>query len=252
MKTLTIMILALIIISPLHSQSLIEFQTGTHIEVQLGASITADSVIINGTYSGDGTINGSPIPVELISFTAGILENKVTLIWKTATEVNNSGFEIERMAQGAEIMSWEKITFVEGGGTTTEQQNYSFVDELNSSFKGKIQYRLKQIDFDGTFQYLTTVEIDVDLLPKEFALFQNYPNPFNPETTIRYQLPKNQFVMLKVYDLLGGEVAALVNEIQDAGSYNIIFDASKIPSGVYFYSIQAGDFKQIKKMILMK
>lgn len=233
----------------MHSQSLIEFQTGTHIEVQTGASITADSVIINGTYSGNGTINGGPIPVELISFTASLLENKVTLIWQTATEVNNSGFEIERMAQS---MAWAKITFVEGGGTTTEQQNYSFVDELNSRFKGKIQYRLKQIDFDGTYQYLNTVEIDVDLLPKEFALFQNYPNPFNPETTIRYQLPKNQFVMLKVYDLLGGEVAALVNEIQDAGSYNIIFDASKVPSGVYFYSIQAGDFKQIKKMILMK
>lgn len=233
----------------IQSQSRIEFQTGTHIEVQTGAGINADSVIINGTYSGGGLINGGPIPVELISFSASILENDVTLIWQTSTETNNSGFDIEKSIDNKNFI---KAGFVSGNGTTTEKQNYSFVDEINKSIKGKIQYRLKQLDFDGTFQYLNTIEIDVDLLPKEFALFQNYPNPFNPETTIRYQLPKNQFVILKVYDLLGGEIAVLVNENKDAGSYEIIFDASKIPTGVYFYSINTGDFKQIKKMILMK
>jgi len=249
MKTLTYIILALIIMSPLYSQSIIEFQTGTHIEVQTGASITADSVILNGTYSGGGTINGGPVPVELISFAANITNKKVTLNWQTATEINNTGFEIEK---STDKTTFNKIGFVAGSGTTTEKQNYSFADELNSGFIGKIQYRLKQIDFDGTYKYLNAIEVDVDFTPKEFALFQNYPNPFNPATIISYQIPVSGKVSLRVFDMLGREVVTLVDEVKEAGTYNVSFSGKAFVSGTYFYRFQSGNYVKINKMTLMK
>ena len=205
-------------------------------------------------------------PVELISFNATLLDNKVKLDWVTATETNNSGFEIQRTSpipspykgEGGEAgRGWEVIGFVPGFGTTTEPKSYSFTDEnvtirLAGPSAGTYKYRLKQIDFDGSFEYSNEIEVAVDITPKEFVLYQNYPNPFNPSTVISYQLPVNGNVTLKVYDVLGNEIVALVNEEKSAGEYEVEFDASSIASGMYLYKLQAGTFIQIKKMILAK
>lgn len=262
MKTLIIIILALIIISPLYSQSSIIFEPGTHIEVQTGANIIADLVIINGTYSGGGTINGLPIPVEFTSFAASFVDNKILINWQTASETNNMGFEVQRSVVSSQLTDsskdWEAVGFVNGNGTTIEVNNYSFID--NNVKSGKYSYRLKQIDFDGSFTFSDEIEIIVEL-PLEFAISQNYPNPFNPSTTIKYQLAEAGNVLLKVYDILGNEVAVLVNEEKEAGYYKIEFSSEKynLSSGVYFYSIKTDpssssgkSFSSVKKMLLMK
>jgi hypothetical protein len=188
-------------------------------------------------------------PVELISFTANVSENTVNLNWQTATETNNSGFQIERCEKlEAGNEEYKAIGFISGNGTTTEQQSYSFVDKNISA--GKYKYRLKQIDFDGTFEYSN--EIDVDITPDEFALEQNYLNPFNPSTSIQYSISSKQFVTLKVYDVLGNEITTLVNEEKSAGSYNVQFTMDNFSSGIYFYKLTAGEFVQTRKMILIK
>jgi hypothetical protein len=194
------------------------------------------------------SVYSSTIPVELVSFTASTNKNNVTLYWKTATELNNKGFEIERSLKSShQNLNWQRIGFVDGNGTTTEQKEYSFTDEKIE--EGSYLYRLKQIDLDGSFIYSQEIEADV-LSPNIFELSQNFPNPFNPVTTIKYQLADDGFVSLKVFDVLGSEIKTLVNEFKNAGYYEIEFNASNIPSGVYFYKIQSGNFNAVKKMIL--
>jgi len=194
------------------------------------------------------------IPIELASFTSLINENAVTLNWQTETETNNQGFEIERK----EVLSpqssvskeeWNVLGFVNGNGTTTEPQSYSFVDRNLEA--GKYNYRLKQIDFDGTFEYSNVIEVEI-AVPLQFSLEQNYPNPFNPSTSIQYAIASKQFVTLKVYDVLGKEIATLVNEEKPAGNYEVKFDASKLASGIYYYQLRAGEFVETKKMTLLK
>jgi hypothetical protein len=193
------------------------------------------------------------VPVELTSFTARKNTGNVLLEWTTASEQNNAGFEVERKSQGGD---WNTLGFVRGNGTTTEAQSYAFMDKAVS---GIVQYRLKQIDFDGQFEYSPVIEVDAGL-PKEFVLEQNYPNPFNPTTIISYQLPVAGTVSLKIYDMLGKEVATLVNARQEAGLYNFNFNASNLASGIYFYRLQvsattgasSSSFVQTKKMMLVK
>ncbi|MAT59534.1 MAG: hypothetical protein CMF23_16305 [Ignavibacteriae bacterium] len=194
----------------------------------------------------------SPLPVELTSFSALSQSNTVNLTWETATEVNNYGFEIERTITNSklQIPNWENVGFVEGHGNSNSAKQYSYVD--NSVRAGQsYSYRLKQIDFDGQFEYSSIVNVEVGV-PMEFNLAQNYPNPFNPSTSIEYSVPSNEFVTLKVYDVLGNTVSTLVNETKEAGKYNVTFDASNLTSGIYFYSINAGGFTQVKKMMLVK
>jgi hypothetical protein len=186
------------------------------------------------------------LPVELVAFTARNTAEGVQLTWRTASEQNNAGFEVQRRSEKAS--EWQVLGFVRGAGTTAEAQSYTFLDK---SASGKVQYRLKQIDFDGQFEYSNVIEVDAGL-PKQFALEQNYPNPFNPSTTIRYQLPVASEVKLEVYDVLGKKIATLVNERQSAGSYQVVWNASGLSSGTYFYRLQAGTFTQTKKMILVK
>jgi len=189
----------------------------------------------------------SMIPVELTSFTASATENSVTLNWSTATETNNSGFSIERKTPMDEI--WREVGFVPGFGTTTETMNYTFTDEKLSM--GLYSYRLKQVDFDGTFEYTNSVEAEV-YSPFEFKLAQNYPNPFNPSTKISFSIPAPEFVTLKVYDILGTEVATLINERKEPGVYTINFNASQLASGMYLYRLQAGSYIETRKMVLMR
>ncbi len=187
------------------------------------------------------------VPVELTSFTTAVGKNAVNLNWTTATETNNKGFEIER---STDRKDWGVIGFVEGNGTTAQPQVYSYSDRLTGISAPRLYYRLKQVDFDGSYEYsdISTAEI----APSSFALAQNYPNPFNPSTVISYSLPENEFVTLKVYDVLGNEVASLVNEQKSAGKYSLEFNASELGSGVYFYTLKAGVHIQSRKMILVK
>ena len=200
------------------------------------------------------TTNGS-LPVEITSFTARLNGSNIDLNWKTATEVNNYGFEIERIAevnqslQGNGSFAWKKIGFVEGNGTTNAPKSYSYID---NTANGKVVYRLKQIDRDGKFEYSKEVEVTIANTPKEFSLLQNYPNPFNPTTMIGYQISVNGYVSLKVYDAVGREVATLVNKVKEAGNYSASFDATKLSSGIYFAKLQSGENVQLKKMVLMK
>ena len=186
------------------------------------------------------------IPVELVSFSGSIINNTINLNWITATELNNSGFDVEKSLDNN---NWNKIGFVSGNGTSTEVHNYSFTDQ--TPFVGTSYYRLKQIDFDGTIEYSNTIEVNYGSV-SDFALEQNYPNPFNPSTKIKYSIKEKGNVELKIFDMLGSEIATLVNEEQTAGHYEVIFNASHLSSGVYLYTIKSGSFVQTRKMLLMK
>ncbi len=188
-----------------------------------------------------------PLPVELASFTSSVNSNNVTLNWSTTQEQNNKGFEIERNSFGT---GWKKIGYVEGHGTINTPQNYIFKD--NSLTTGRYSYRLKQIDYNGNFEYFELSNEVAIGVPSKYLLAQNYPNPFNPSSIINYQLEINSFVSLKVYDLAGKEVANLVNEVKDAGYYSVTFDAKNLSSGTYFYKITTDKFSDVKKMVLMK
>ena len=192
-----------------------------------------------------------PVPVELVSFNASINENSVVLNWKTGTETNNSGFEIQRsFSQGDIRTDWSAIEFVEGNGTTTNPTSYQYTDNTIGKI-GTYFYRLKQIDFDGSYAYSNEVEVQVTN-PIIYELSQNHPNPFNPSTIITYQLPEQSRVTLKVYDIIGKEVATLVDKEQAVGSYEVEFDAASLSSGIYIYRLQAGDYIAQKKMVLVK
>jgi hypothetical protein len=217
------------------------------------------NVYYGGVSFADGIISlkkdtGAVVPVELTSFSASMLNNKrVELKWLTASEVNNSGFEIER--RNLQSDKWSKIGFIKGSGTTTEKRSYSFIDHYYSAVK--ISYRLKQIDFNGDFTYSKTININLTS-PAEYKLSQNFPNPFNPSTSISFSLPSTSMVILTIYNLLGQKVAALVDEIKDPGNYEVQWNAQNLTSGIYFYSLDAEgiggkeSFKSIRKMILLK
>lgn len=191
------------------------------------------------------------IPVELVSFTATTISNNVKLSWSTASEINNQGFEIERSDVNGE---WQTIGFVPGYGTVSEMKYYSYTDAgLNN---GSYLYRLKQIDYNGTFEYSPVVEAEVNV-PTEFVLNQNFPNPFNPSTRISFGLAVDSKVSLKIHNVLGQEVVTLLDNNITAGNHDVNFDASSLTSGVYFYTIEAkgvdgSTFMNTKKMILTK
>jgi len=194
-----------------------------------------------------------PLPVELSSFSAILFESGIKLIWKTETEVNNYGFEILRSNQNDR---WQNIGFVQGCGNSNSPKEYSFIDEKASS--GKYSYQLKQIDTDGKFEYSKVIEVNFDS-PSKFELGQNYPNPFNPTTTISFILPEASNVNLTVYNIIGEQVAELVNGFKEAAVHTVNFNISDIAtdgqgynSGVFFYKLSTKNFSEIKKMILLK
>jgi C1A family cysteine protease len=198
------------------------------------------------------TVDESNVPVELTSFTAINKGAKILLDWITSTETNNQQFEIYRRDFDSEKSNdWMLIGFREGKGTISEPTYYNFEDDIAGINATTLEYRLKQIDFNGTYAYSEIVTVD-NLAPNGFVLEQNYPNPFNPSTRIKYAMAVKQFVSLKVYDVLGNEVATLVNEEKPAGTYEVEFDANRLSAGVYYYTIVTDNFVETKKMILLK
>ncbi|MEO8233644.1 MAG: T9SS type A sorting domain-containing protein, partial [Ignavibacteriota bacterium] len=190
----------------------------------------------------------SPLPVELTSFSAVREDKSVILYWITETEVNNYGFEILRTTQDDD--KWEVLGFVRGHGNSNSPNNYTFIDNKVGN-TGKCYYKLKMIDNDGTNEFSKTIEVNFNF-PISFELRQNYPNPFNPNTKISWQSPVPGLQNLKVYDIMGKEVATLVNEYKQAGNYEIEFDGTALASGVYFYKLSVNNFVSIKKMILLR
>jgi hypothetical protein len=198
----------------------------------------------------DGNLGGF-IPVELVSFNTDVNDGCVTLTWLTATETNNKGFEIERnkSVERKKQIEWENIGYINGSGTTSSPNSYSFIDKY--PLPGSSRYRVKQIDYDGSFRYSDEVTVEVNN-QLQFPLFQNYPNPFNPSTKINYSVSQTSQVQIKVFDVLGTEIETLVNEEKPSGTYEVTWYAENLPSGVYFYQIRTGSFVETKKMVLMK
>lgn len=214
------------------------------------ANIIPEASALAG-FKGFALVNDIALPVELSSFTSSVNSNNVNLNWTTAVETNNSGFDIERSQKGVlNSEQWINTGSVKGKGSSSVPVDYAFIDKnLNA---GKYSYRLKQSDFNGNSEYFylgTDVVIGV---PGKFELSQNYPNPFNPETKISFTIPEDGKVKLAVYDNSGKEVTSLVNDFRTAGYYTIKFNATGLSSGVYYYRFSSGEFKDVRKMILIK
>ncbi|MCW8804076.1 MAG: T9SS type A sorting domain-containing protein [Ignavibacteriaceae bacterium] len=196
------------------------------------------------------------VPVELSTFTAETSINSVVLNWSTATETNNNGFEIERKLKNQE---WVNIAFVEGNGTTTEIQNYSYVDDYSLfPYEGTVLYRLKQIDYNGEYEYSEQLAVNLTFIPSEYYVSQNYPNPFNPATTIKYALPVESQVRINIYNALGEVIEELVSKMQSSGNYGVIWNAQNYSSGVYYYSFEvtsadgSQSHREMKKIVFLK
>ena len=192
-------------------------------------------------------ISDPALPVELTTFSVEFRDGVAELSWKTHTEVNNYGFNVERKSS---TEKWEEIGFVQGHGNSNSIKNYKFEDH---SIWGncKYFYRLKQIDVDGKYEYSDVIEVS-STSTIQYLLRQNYPNPFNPTTSISYSIPIEGEVTLSIYDLLGSEIITLINKEQTQGNYEVEFDGSDLSSGIYFYKLQVGKFVEIKKMNLLK
>lgn len=199
----------------------------------------------------DFTIEDNPVPVELTAFFALNTNEGVMLKWVTSTETNNQGFSVER---SKDYKNYSEVAFVEGSGTTTQPHEYNFIDKTAET--GIYYYRLKQIDFDGSYEYSNVVEISVNA-PEEFALEQNYPNPFNPSTVINFSLPVDANVTINLYNTLGEKVDEIINKELSIGNHDVNYNASHLSNGVYYYTLNAQGsdgktFVSTKKMVLMK
>ena len=191
------------------------------------------------------------VPVELTSFSAVGTRDGVQLNWETATEINNHRFEIER---SNDSQNFTIVGFVNGRGTTTEKSSYSFVDKGVN--EGKYYYRLKQVDYNGAYEYSQVIEVEFSV-PQEFVLAQNYPNPFNPATTLSFGLPVESNITLSLYNSLGELVKVVAQGTLQAGTHNMNFEAVDLPSGIYLYTLNAKgtdgvEFTQTAKMLLLK
>ncbi|MBK8981220.1 MAG: T9SS type A sorting domain-containing protein [Ignavibacteria bacterium] len=203
-------------------------------------------------YKGADEYTDFPLPVELASFTSTVTGNNVNLKWTTSSEINNSGFDIEKsLLENNVSEDWVKIGSQSGNGTTNNQSSYEFIDKNLST--GKYNYRLKQIDFNGNFRYHNLAGEIVIGIPNKFSLSQNYPNPFNPKTVINYELPAAGNVSIKIFDISGKEISTLIDHSMEAGIHSAEFDGSDLSSGVYFYTlIFDGNNIDRKRMVLLK
>jgi len=207
------------------------------------------STVLNNFSTFTGGEQGA-LPVKLSSFSSSIIGRDIKLNWITEGEENNFGFDIERADIGEKQINWQKIGFIKGSGTKNTQTSYIYTDSKVNC--GKFKYRLKQIDYNGNYEYFNLSNIVEIGLPSKFDLGQNYPNPFNPVTKIDFDIPQSGQVSLKLYDISGKEVYTLVNEIRNAGYYTAILDASGLSSGVYFYRLTANNISIVKRMIVLK
>ncbi|MCI0472951.1 MAG: T9SS type A sorting domain-containing protein, partial [Ignavibacteria bacterium] len=232
---------------------------GTHINatgstffpiVKRGGLTTFSDFGIGGNSADGNTLGDDPLPVTLKSFTSSVNGRNVRLNWVTEKEYNNKGFEVQRKGNNAQNSGWQNLGFIDSKAGSNSALNYTFEDKnLNS---GKFNYRLKQIDYNGNFEYFELTGDVVVGVPGKFNLSQNYPNPFNPVTKINFDLPEDGKVTLKIYDMLGREAAVLVNEARTAGYHTVEFNAGNLSSGMYFYRLVSGNYSAVKKMVVLK
>jgi glucose/arabinose dehydrogenase len=194
-------------------------------------------------YSNEATIIVTVVPVELISFNASVINHEVILKWETSTEKNNKGFDVDRLLNS----EWQMIGYIEGHGTTTTNSQYEFKDNFEGqSYKGTVKYRLKQIDFDGSFSYSNVVSVNLNFSGLNYDLKQNYPNPFNPSTTISFDLPEQSRVKIQIINNLGQVVNNLINGIEKMGTHKKIWNAESFASGVYYVRMTAESLESAK------
>jgi hypothetical protein len=223
------------------------------IQVNTGATLTARLLAAAVTASGTVALNGNNVlPVEMVSFTASTSGLNAQLHWSTATEVNNYGFEIQRRsAESESIGQWLKVGFVPGVGSSSSPHQYSYADQ--GLAQGRYDYRIKQIDKNGSFKYSSAAQVEVGIAPKEFTLSQSYPNPFNPSTTVEFSVARNDRAVVRVFNVLGQEVATLFDGTAEAGKlYQARFDASRMSSGMYFVQLQSNGQSKMQKMVFLK
>ena len=198
----------------------------------------------------------TPLPIQLASFTATSINNAVRLDWRTISEINNYGFYVERRANDNGTFTELPNSFVAGRGTTNTPQEYRFTDNL--SIGGSAQYRLRQVDLDGTIHYTEPVSVNTptsikELAPIEFALKQNYPNPFNPETIIKFSVEQTDRATIEIYNMLGQKLVTLFDDIVEAGYYQSVkFNGADFASGTYIYRLTSGKKSELKKLLLLK
>jgi hypothetical protein len=239
------------ILDPSQSSNLVWRAIGVVTEVyelsNPGVNASQDPITFSGTFTDPGS---APLPIQMASFSASVIrDNDVEVAWKTVSETNNYGFEIYR--KRGETDEWTKITFVQGHGTTLSAQAYSYTDK--SVGFGKYLYQIKQVDLDGTSRTYPEMEVLVGVEPGKFFLAQNYPNPFNPSTVIEFVVPTSGFATMKVYNVLGQEVTTLFEGRAEAGKINAAqFNASNLPSGLYFYALRSAGKSDTKRMLLVK
>jgi hypothetical protein len=215
--------------------------------------LTNPGVYLGGQTPVTGTFvdpTNTPLPIQMAFSTASVVRNNdVEVSWKTVSETNNYGFEIYR--KRGETGEWAKIAFVQGHGTTLAPQSYSYVD-AGLSF-GKYTYRIKQVDLDGKSETFPEMPVTVGVGPDKFILAQNYPNPFNPSTVIEFVVPQSGFATMKVYNVLGQEMATVFEGNAETGKINTAqFNASNLPSGMYFYTLKSAGKTETKRMLLTK
>jgi len=223
-----------------------------HMDLVLAGS-NANAVTSSST-GNISKINESPMPVKLESFTSNVSGRNVNLKWATSYEENNYGFDVERISADGSNSTWIKVGFVKGNGNSNGKTEYSFAD--SKLISGKYQYRIRQIDYNGNYEYFTLASTIEVTLPGKYNLSQNYPNPFNPVTKIDYSLAENSNVSIVLYDMTGKEVKTLVKSVQSAGYYTIQINANDLSSGIYFYKMIANangnNIVMTKKMSVIK
>lgn len=239
-----------------HNGSVYEVASTMDAPAPSGSYFISSTLSTVGTFSPFivGTAGG--LPIQLSSFTGTLINNRVKLDWATISEVNNYGFYVEKRPVG--VLEWRSIdgSFVAGHGTTNVPQHYTFTD--NGAFNSATQYRLKQVDLDGSIHFTDPIQVESptavpEVAPKVFALLQNYPNPFNPSTEIKFSVETYGHTSLRVYDMLGREVATLFDDVAETGYYyKVKFDASNFASGMYFYRLESGKRHELKKLLLLK
>jgi len=198
------------------------------------------------------TNTGSPYYHPLISWSA---------VNEPDVRINSTGIRLERRLFNGETNTWGYWTEVLLLGEST-----SYIDNTiynaSGAGNGRVQYRVRSKDLGNHYsEYSNTIDfrfgtssekISVINQELDYALDQNFPNPFNPTTKISYSIKQEGIVTLKVYDVLGNEVATLINEVKPEGFYDVDFNANDLPSGIYFYKMQAGKFMAVNKMVLMR
>jgi archaellin len=228
----------------------IQNTSGTSSIVMGSPTTTSDDQGNSITLSYDNSNGDAPLPIQMASFAANVVrENQVEVAWRTVSETNNYGFEIYR--KRGDASEWAKISFVQGHGTTLAPQSYTYVD-AGLSF-GKYYYQIKQVDLDGKSQTFPAMAVTVGVVPDRMVLAQNYPNPFNPSTLIEFVVPMSGHATMKVYNVLGQEVATLFDGNAEAGAINTArFNAVNLPSGLYFYTLKSAGQAETRRMLLTK